>query len=333
MATDPGTTTTTPTTRTDPVAQPAPADGHLGYVPNPGPDTGHLGTVTGGYGGTGSVRPLPPMQNAGIPTAVDYDAKALISNALDAYGLATLGDWAWQRYIETGSTAQVMLELQGRQEYKDRFPAMAALAAKGQAITPGAYVAYERQVSQLLHQYGVPAGMYDTREGIASLLTNNVDTPEINQRLQIASNAAFKAPQEVRDALSSQYGVSAGGLIGWFLDPDKAEPLLEQQFAAAQVTGAARAQQVMIDKETSERLAAQGVSYAGAQQGFGQVQTLNALEGGTGETIGQGALIDAAFGDANAQARVTRIQKGRAAGFQGGGGAAASNSGVVGLGR
>ena len=132
----------------------------------------------------------------------------------------------------------------------------------------------------------------------------------------------MSAPQEVRDALASQYGVTGGALVGYFLDPDKAMPILEKQWAAAQVTGAAAQQQVAIDKATSERLAAQGVSYDQAEQGFGQVAATTGLAAGRGETATTSDLIGAAFGDAAAQQKVTRIAKGRTGKFQEGGGAA-----------
>ncbi len=174
--------------------------------------------------------------------------------------------------------------------------------------------------------------MYDTPQAVANLLTNDVSVAEVNDRIRIASVAAMQAPAEVRSALADQYGITGGGLVGYFLDPDKAMPILEKQWAAAQVTGAARQQQIAIDKATSERLAAQGITYDQAQSGFGQVSAQGGLQAGAGETTTQSDLVDAAFGVAEAQKKVARVQKSRTARFQEGGGAAGGASGATGLG-
>ncbi len=73
---------------------------------------------------------------------VDMSAKAVLEQALGMYGLSSLAEWAWSRYLETGSTDLVFLELRQQSAYKARFPAMAALAARGQAISEASYVEY-----------------------------------------------------------------------------------------------------------------------------------------------------------------------------------------------
>ena len=264
--------------------------------------------------------------------ASDASAKAIISSALSQFGLSSLSDWAWNHFLATGDVNQVLLDLRQQQAYKDRFPAMGALDAAGNSISEAAYVNYEQSVRSLLQSYGVVRGMYDTSSDIANLLVKNVSPSEINDRLSIAAKAAIQAPQEVKDALASRYGVSTGGLVSFYLDPDKSLPLLQQQYVSAEVQGAAAQQKIAIDAATADRLAQEGVSYAQAQQGFGQVQSMNPLTAGGGERADQKTLIDATFGDARAQTKVARIQKGRTAAFQGGGGAAESSTGVSGLG-
>lgn len=263
-----------------------------------------------------------------------YSAAAIIANALRDYGLSDLGDWAWSQYLATGSMDQVFIDLRSQPAYKARFPAMEALARQGKAISEGEYVSYERSVGQLLQQYGIPRGMYDTPQGIAELLVKDVSAAEVNSRLRIAASAAMQAPQEVRDSMQQMYGVDPGHLTAYYLDPDKALPLIEQQWAAAQVSGAAAKQKAAIDAAEAERLAAQGVSYDQAMQGFGQV----AATAGLGQSVG-GDIADertrreAAFGDVQAQQKVASVQRGRAAQFQAGGGAVETQSGVSGLRR
>ena len=133
----------------------------------------------------------------------------------------------------------------------------------------------------------------------------------------------MSAPQEVRDALASRYGVTGGALVGYFLDPDKGHADPGEAVGCRPGHGCRPQQQVAIDKATSERLAAQGVSYDQAEQGFGQVAaTTWSPPGRVGGPLTTSDLIGAAFGDAAAQQKVTRIAKGRTGKFQEGGGAA-----------
>lgn len=267
-------------------------------------------------------------------------AQDIIQSFLDQYGLGSLGSWAWQQYLDSGATnisdfmPQLNTNLQQTQEFKTRFPAYDALIKAGKGISIDQYVNYEQTVGQLLQQYGVPRGMYDTPSGIASLLISNVSASEVNDRLKIAADAAFNAPQEVRDALRANYGVDPGGLIGYYLDPDKAEPLLAQQYAASQVSAAAVMNGMTASKDLSERLAAQGVSFGQAQQGFGNAANLKSLESGPGEQVSNDELATAQFGDSTAAKKVDRVATGRVNQFKSGGGAADSaTQGVVGLGQ
>jgi hypothetical protein len=259
-------------------------------------------------------------------------AQVLLNDFFASRGLASLGTWAWDLYKQGMSVDEIQLRMYDTPEFKARYPAYETLAQQGRAISVDAYQAYEKTTRDLLHQYGIPTGMYDTPESIAKMLVNDVSVSEQNDRLQIASAAAYSAPQEVRDALANQYGVASGGLVAYFLDPDKAAPLLQKQWQASQVTGAAYRQQMALDVAEAERLAAQGIGYDEAVQGFGQVAAQKGLGAGIGETVDEAARVAAVFGDTAAQAQVQRVQKGRAAQFGGGGGAADGQAGVSGLG-
>jgi hypothetical protein len=262
----------------------------------------------------------------------DVSAQTFLNDFFASRGLATLGTWAWDLYKQGVSVDEIKLRMYDTPEFKTRYPAYETLAKAGRAISVDAYQAYEKTTRDMLHQYGIPAGMYDTPESISKLLINDVAPTEMNTRLQIAAAAAYSAPQEVRDALQNQYGVQGGGLIGYFLDPDKATPILQRQWEASQVTGAAYRQKLALDVAEAERLAAQGVGYDEAVQGFGQVAAQSALGTGSGETVDQNTQVAAVFGDAAALSSVQRVQRSRAAQFGGGGGAQDSQQGVTGLG-
>lgn len=261
------------------------------------------------------------------------DAESILRDYLRQYGLEGLGDWAWQQYLNGSSIDQIMLDIRDQPAYKQRFPAMEQLAQAGEAITELDYIAYEKSVRQMLQQYGITPGLYDTAEGIKNLLVNRVSAVEVNARLQQAAAAAYTTPKEVLDALRAQgYDLNGGSLASFYLDPERALPLIEQQYRAAQITGAAAQQRLQISAEEADRLAKNGITWEQAQQGFSQVAATAALGGGSGETADQASRTAAVFGDAEAAQRVRRVQNSRRAAFAGGGGAAETQQGATGLG-
>ena len=265
-------------------------------------------------------------------TTTDLSAKALISGFLSQAGLSSLADWAWCKYLDGVPVEQIMLDLRATPEYKTRFPAMAQLAAEGRAITEADYIGYEQTVAQLLQQYGIPKAMYDSPSAIAEMLVGDVSPSEVQSRLQLAATAAYQAPPEVRNAMLNDYGLGQQDLTAIYLDPDRALPVLQQQWATAQVQGAGTIQGIDVGKLTAEQLAQRGVSFTEALTGFGNVNATAGLGAGFGETAAQQERIAAQFGDTAAQRQVQRVQASRIARNSGGGSAAETSAGVVGLG-
>lgn len=264
---------------------------------------------------------------------ISAGAKDQLQVWLDQWGLGGLTDWAWQMITEGATAEEMYLQLINKQEYKDRFPGMEKLMQEGRAISESEYITYEQKMREIEQRWGLTPGLISDSESVAEQLYQNVYENEMNERAAIAAAAAYQSSPEVRQALGEMYGIGDGGLVSYWFDPDRAQPLLEKQFAASQIAGAARARQVATDRATAERLAEQGVSYAEAQQGFQDVSALERLQGGSGEVISQQGLVASRFGlETAAQAQQRRVQSGRTARFQGGGGAAQGQEGVVGLG-
>ncbi len=260
-------------------------------------------------------------------------ANDVIAAALEPYGLGALASWALAKYQAGESIDQIMQEARQTPEYQVRYPAMAELARQGRAISESSYIDYETTIRQLSQQYGVPTAMYATPEGVAKMLVNGVSATEANERFQLAAAGAFSAPDDVKRAYQDLYGLSGGDLIATYLDADKALPLLERQSAAAQIAGAAYRQQTTADVAEAERLAAQGVTYDQAVAGYGQAQMYQGLDSAAGMATTRDDRVAAAFGDQAAQRRVQQVAAARQAAFQGSGGIAQGQEGVVGLSR
>lgn len=264
---------------------------------------------------------------------ISAGAKDQLQVWLDQWGLGSLTEWAWTMITEGATAEEMYLQLINKQEYKDRFPGMEKLMQEGRAISEAEYINYEQQMRTIESRWGLTPGLISDPESVAEQLYSSVYEQEMNERAAIAAAAAYQSSPDVRAALQDMYGISEGGLISYWFDPDRAQPLLEKQFAASQIAGAARARQIATTNATAERLAEQGVSYQEAQQGFQDVATLQRLQGGQGETMTEQGLINSRFGlDTAAQQAQRRVQGGRISRFQGGGGAAQSQEGVVGLG-
>lgn len=258
------------------------------------------------------------------PTTDQSSAKAIIQNALNQYGLGELGAWAWNKYLAGESTDQIMLELRDTDAYKARFPAMQALAKQGRAITEQQYIDYERTYAGLMHQYGMPAGFYDSPQDIANALVSGVAPTELEHRLQQAVAVSVNAPPELQAEVERLFpGQGKGHLAAIFLDPNAAVPLLDQKFAAAQIAAQADVTRFgQISTDQAMRLASLGVTQQQAAQGFSQLGQLGdvanlGVAGLDKPTTDQ--LLSAQFaGDSAAQQLLKRRQAQITGDFQGG---------------
>lgn len=255
-----------------------------------------------------------------------------ITGIFSEYGLTSLYNTIVD-YVKRGYSGDaIAVLLRQTPEYKERFPAMASLSAKGRAISEGEYIAFERNASSLERAYGLPTGMLG-KDAITSLLTNEVSAAELEDRVTMAAAGAFQTAPEVKQVFEQYYGIGSGGLTAYFLDPAKALPLLERQYVSSQIGAEAAMQDVTVQAMTSERLFEQGISREEARQGFGQVAGMGALTQGRGDVVSQQDLISGTFeNNEQALASIERAQRARAGRFQGGGGFATTQQGVSGLG-
>ena len=266
-------------------------------------------------------------------------AQDIIEMFLKPYGLDSLASWAWGEYLSSGLTSAdsftpiLKAKLPQQQAFIDRFPAYNDMLKAGKGISIDQYVTYEKNISDAASLYGLPKSFVADRTYVADILKAGVSANEFAARAQIARDNSLLAPPETKQALQSLYGVTPGDLTAYWMDPDKALPILQQQATAAAVAGAGLANGVAVDRATAERIGAMGYSDAQVRSGFGSAAGQQALSTGNGETVSQQQLVDAQFGNVAAQQAVQRVQQGHVAQFQQGGGAQTVQSGVSGLGQ
>ena len=265
------------------------------------------------------------------------DSYARLNTVLADYGLGTLGASVQSWLVEGLSESEITQRMRDTNEFKTRFPAIAERTKKGLSpISPGEYVAYERNARQMMRAAGLPEGFYDSPEDFSKFLNNDLSIAELGDRVTLAANAAFKMPKEDRDALA-RFGAGPGDITAFWLNPDTAQPLLERKYAAAQLAGSAqRTTYGQLDETTASGLADLNVTAQQAEQGFGELansrELFGALDSGE-DVIDQDAQLDAQFrGSAAARRRIEQRAKRRTATFEAGGGFASAQGGITGLG-
>ena len=282
--------------------------------------------------GTQDTTPVNTISAA--ESARRLNAIAAMRGLLSQYGLSSLMGKVTQ-YVQDGynDPDALMALIRTTPEYKERFPAMEALIREGRPITEGAYIEFERSAAELERMYGLPAGMIDDRDTITNLLSNDVSARELEQRVTMAAAGAFQTTPEVKQQFQDFYGINAGGLTAYFLDPEKALPLLNKQYASAQIGAEGGYQGFDIQAGTAERLTEMGISREQARQGFQRASRFRPLSEGRGDIATTEQIIGSELMGQQADTRaIERAQAARRGRFQEGGGFTSTQQGARGIG-
>lgn len=277
-------------------------------------------------------------QDLGADQSSKESARAYIDDELRSFGLQGLSDWAWGEIQSGASPERVIQDLRKTPEYLQRFKGMALRQQNGlPAISEADYINYETAVRQAMRAAGMPSGFFDSPDDFANFIGKDVSLSEIQSRINDGYLAASQASREVKDQLLGLYGIGQSQLAAYFLDPDKALPLIQRQWMAAQDSGAAvQAGYGSLTRAEAERLASLNVSYAQAQAGFQQLQSASQLftdlPGEVGGSIDRATQMSAAFAnDANAQNVIVRKGEQRVSAGSGANAFAVGNQGVTSL--
>ena len=196
----------------------------------------------------------------------------------------------------------------------------------------------KRPTSRSLKPQDCPQGFYDTPDDFTKLITNNVAPTEYQQRVNDYQQIAYQAPQAVRDQLQNLYGVSPGELTAFFIDPDKALPVIQQRFNAAQAAGAAQTTGFgQLTQAQAEMVGNQGLTQDQLNSGFNKLGTdnplFNPLTGTTEGAISTDTALNAQFNqNADDQRTIQQRQDERLAAFKGSDQFAQGKTGAAGIG-
>lgn len=221
------------------------------------------------------------------------------------------------------------------------------------------YLAYVQQIQAMAQTAGLVPGTI-TAATIGNAWAGDVSTSEMSSRITTEFTNAVNAAPAIQNELQKYgyvQGVTPGQLASYYLNPDNTINQLQQQFNSAVAGGEgsltgfgeigqsqAYALQAFLTSGGQTNLSSTqaanffGTSVGGglnslaamSQAGFEQAQP-GAAQNGPG-VVTQGELLSAGEGNAGAIQQVQRAAQTRAAASAGGGGFAASQTGVQGAG-
>lgn len=268
-------------------------------------------------------------------TGSNRDAYLAVKTLFDSYGLGTLADKIY-KYVKDGNSPDtISILLQDSKEYKTRFAGNEARKAAGlPVLSAGDYLATESSYRQIMQSAGLPSGFYDQPSDFNSWIGKNVSPSEIQNRVDMATQATVLSNPEYRKALN-QMGIDDAHVTAYFLDQSKALPYLQKAAATAQVGAEALRQNMLFDQGYAEDLATMGITADTARQGYqqiaGEMDTMRALGAQYGEDWNQRMSEESTFGtngDAAAAKKRRLISQERGA-FSGGTGAAQRQGGLT----
>jgi len=251
----------------------------------------------------------------------DRDAYAAMLGVLQQYGLESLASTVLD-YIKQGySEDTISILLPETDAYKKRFAANTARQKAGlPVLSPAEYLAVEDSYRQILSSAGLPPGFYDQPSDFTKWIEQDVAPTEIQQRVQVASDMVNNLDPSAKAQFSQWY--TTGDMVAYALDRQRASTVLERQWRAAQVGGAAQDQGLSLTREQGERIADLGLSDQQARAGLGQVAQINQSVGRLSSIYGgdydeQDALNEVFFDDQGSAQQRRRLASQERAQFGG----------------
>ena len=232
------------------------------------------GTSTGGNLGN----PYTP----GTQQYTDFNERKsaydILFQEFNRYGLGTMVEPLKSLITEGVSPSEFGLRLTQTDAYKKRFAANQDRINKGlRSLTPAEYVGLEDQYQSLMRNYGLPASYYTkgdlgAQEGFNKLISNDVSAAELEDRIATAQKRVINADPAVTDALRQFYpDITNADILAYTLDPTNALENIKRKVTAAEIGGAALAQDLGTSASRAEELAKYGITKAQAQQGYGTI--------------------------------------------------------------
>lgn len=185
------------------------------------------------------------------------------------YGLGTLAPQILN-FVQQGydaPTTQYMLSQ--TDAYKQRFAGNEIRRQQGlPVLSPAEYLQLESSYKSISQAYNLPANFYDNPSDFANLIGKNISPTEYERRAAYAFKYTQASNPDAKNLLQQYYGINDSHIMASFLDPDKAQAIIDRQSAAVDIGVEAARQGIAESKARAEGFADQGISTAQAAQGY-----------------------------------------------------------------
>lgn len=204
-------------------------------------------------------------------SGANRDAFMALNSLFKQYGLESLAGKIYD-YVKNGYGADtISILLQDTPEYKKRFAANEARTKAGLSVlSPAEYIAVENSYRQIMRQSGLPVGFYDSNDDFTTWISSDMSPTELQSRVDLATQATALANPAYKAALK-QMGLSDAELSAYFLDADRALPILQKSAATAAIGAEALQRGLAFDQQYASELATAGVSRDQASQGYAKI--------------------------------------------------------------
>jgi hypothetical protein len=261
-------------------------------------------------------------------------ARDILRSGLASYGLDSLYDAIWTKYtrgeVDPDNSDAFIYALKEEPAYKQRFAANEIRKARGlPELLPSTYLSMEQEYRNVMSFNGLPQGFYSDSDQLNKLIGGDVSVNELNNRLRDAYRVVKDAPADVTEKLKTMYGLSDGDILAYFIDPEKARPMMtsgEYKIQAQAALTAAQAERqagLTVGRQFDEDVARRGITQAQQTTAFENVANMRELGRAASAEAGltQEQIAGAALNtDAEAKRKLDELKRQKVAGLSGGGG-------------
>jgi hypothetical protein len=217
------------------------------------------------------------------------------------YGMGDVGKAALEAIQGSHNEVEAVTAIRNSDAYKTRFAGNIARVQSGKgALSEGEYLSMENSYRQSMRAAGLPKGFYDQPNDLAKFIAGDVSVAEVAQRAKTAMDLVNTKDPETLKAFKDFYGVDKGHLAAYYLDSNRAMPLLEKAAEAAKIGAEAIRNGIATSGTFAESLVDKGVTQGQARQAYDETavdrSTLAKLASIDGTKVGLNDVVEAKLG-------------------------------------
>lgn len=187
------------------------------------------------------------------------------------YGLEALAPDILKMVQQGYDGSTITYLLRQTDSYKQRFAGNEIRVKNGYAaLEPSEYLQLEQAYKNAAQAYNLPATFYDNPGDFADLIGKDISGKEFADRAAHAFKYAQASSPATKSLLFEYYGITDSQITAYFLDPTKAQAIIDRQAAAIDIGAEAARQGLVESRARAENFADLGVGADRAAAGYAQ---------------------------------------------------------------